>query len=88
MIQGHGDFRELKKARVRPEEARVVERRMREEAAVIGEEIERIEETESARRPLESIEVGARAYVKPLDRDGVVLSQVTAGEGSRSSSEP
>jgi DNA mismatch repair protein MutS2 len=68
--------RELKKARVRPEEARVVERRMREEAAVIGEEIERIEETESARRPLESIEVGARAYVKPLDRDGVVLSQV------------
>ena len=36
---------------------------------------EKIEEAESTRRPLGSIEVGARAYVKPLDRDGMVLAE-------------
>lgn len=67
--------KELKKARVRPEEARTVEKQMREEATGIVREIEKIEEAESTRRPLGKIEVGARAYVKPLDRDGMVISE-------------
>jgi DNA mismatch repair protein MutS2 len=67
--------KDLKKARLRPDEARGVEKKMRHRAAEIREEIERIEEAESARRPLDPVEVGARAYVKPLDRDGVILSE-------------
>jgi DNA mismatch repair protein MutS2 len=67
--------KDLKQARVPPEKARVVEKQMRDEAAGIREEIEKIEEAESPRRRLERVEVGARAYVKPLDRDGVVLSE-------------
>ena len=67
--------KELKKSRVRPEDARAVEKRMREEAGEISEKIEEIEEAESPRQPLGRIEVGSRAYVKPLNRDGVVLSE-------------
>ncbi len=67
--------KELKQAQVRPEQARVVEKRMRQEAGEITEEIEKLEDAESTRRPLERIEVGARTYVRPLDRDGMVLSE-------------
>jgi DNA mismatch repair protein MutS2 len=66
--------KELKRARPAPEAARVAERRMREASGEIGRCIEEMEEAESLRRPLETVEVGARAFVKPLHRDGVVLT--------------
>jgi DNA mismatch repair protein MutS2 len=66
--------RDLKKSKVGPDEARAVERQMREKAGELREKIEEIEEAESPRQALKRVEVGARAYVKPLGRDGVVLT--------------
>jgi DNA mismatch repair protein MutS2 len=67
--------KELKRARPVPEEARVVEKQMREKSGEIAEEIEKIEEAEEERRPVESVVVGKLVYVKPLSREGVVLSE-------------
>jgi DNA mismatch repair protein MutS2 len=67
--------KELKKARPAPEEARLVEKQMREKSGEIAEEIEKIEEAEEERRPVESVAVGERVYVKPLSREGVVISE-------------
>jgi DNA mismatch repair protein MutS2 len=67
--------RELKRPRIGPEEARVVEKRMRQESAEIGEKIEELEAAESPRQRLSKIEVGARAHIRPLDREGVVLTE-------------
>jgi len=67
--------KELKRAKPAPEEARVVEKQMREKSGEIAEEIEKIEEAEEERRPVKSVVVGERVYVKPLSREGVVLSE-------------
>ncbi|MGD8627960.1 MAG: Smr/MutS family protein, partial [bacterium] len=67
--------KELKRARPAPEEARVVEKQMREKSGEIAGEIEKIEEAEEERRPVEKVVVGERVYVKPLSREGVVLSE-------------
>ena len=67
--------KELKRAKPAPEEARVVEKQMRDKSGEIAEEIEKIEEAEEERRPVESVVVGVRVYVKPLSREGVVLSE-------------
>jgi len=67
--------KELKRTKPVPEEARVVEKQMREKSGEIAEEIEKIEEADEERRPVESVVVGERVYVKPLSREGVVLSE-------------
>jgi DNA mismatch repair protein MutS2 len=70
-----GMVKELKRARrAQPDEARLVEKQMRKESGEIRKRIEEIEEAESPRRPLAAIEVGAKAFVRPLGRDGVVLT--------------
>jgi DNA mismatch repair protein MutS2 len=67
--------RELKEQRPPPQQARQVERRIREEAGKIREEIEEIESAEERREPLGEVSVGARAYIRPLSREGLVLSE-------------
>jgi DNA mismatch repair protein MutS2 len=67
--------KDLKRAKPAPEEARVVEKRMREKSGEIAEEIEKIEEADEVRRPVERVVVGEKVYVKPLSREGVVLSE-------------
>lgn len=70
--------RDLKKPEVHSDEARAVEKRLRRKSGEIREKIERIEEAESPRQPLREVRVGARAYVRPLGRDGMVLTEPDA----------
>jgi DNA mismatch repair protein MutS2 len=67
--------RELKRTKPPPEQARAIEKKIREKAGTIAEEIEKIEGAEEAREPLKQAVVGARAYVKPLAKEGVILSE-------------
>jgi DNA mismatch repair protein MutS2 len=67
--------RELKEKPPPVEQARQVERRIREEAGKIRERISEMESAEETREPLVEIAVGAKAFIKPLRREGVILSE-------------
>lgn len=67
--------RELKEKPPPVQQARQVERQIREEAGKIREKIREMESAEETREPLAEIGVGAKAFIKPLRREGVILSE-------------
>jgi DNA mismatch repair protein MutS2 len=67
--------KELKQKQPPPHEAREIEKRIREKAGRIDEAIEEMAEALETRVRLKTITVGARAYVKPLSREGTILSE-------------
>jgi DNA mismatch repair protein MutS2 len=67
--------KELKQKQPPPREARRIERQIREKAGAIREAIDEIERIEETRKPLGRASVGAKAYVKPLSREGILLSE-------------
>ena len=66
--------KDLKEKQPPPEEARLIERTIRQESGRLREALDEIETQERGARPLETVVVGARAYVRPLSREGVILS--------------
>jgi DNA mismatch repair protein MutS2 len=67
--------KELKDKEPDPKHARKVEQEIKEKAGSIDKAIEKIAEAGETRRPLKDIKVGTRAYVKPLSREGTVLTE-------------
>ena len=67
------ELKELKEKKVEPHVARVVEKQIREEATRITEAIEELETPEAPRMPLGQVTVGARAYVRPLSTEGLIV---------------
>jgi len=67
-----GELKELRAKRAEPVAAKVVERQIKEEARGLAEAIQELECTRE-RRPLSQAVAGARAYVKPLASDGVIV---------------
>jgi DNA mismatch repair protein MutS2 len=67
------ELKELKARKVEPQAARVIEREIKKEAASLTEAIREIETPHLVREPLAEIVAGARAYVKPLSAEGVIL---------------
>jgi DNA mismatch repair protein MutS2 len=65
---------EIREREHRSEEVRRIEGRIRAKSGEFATAIRRIEDAEEDRPPLERIEAGARAFVRPLGRDGVILS--------------
>jgi DNA mismatch repair protein MutS2 len=69
-----GELKELKAKQVEPQAARPVQERIREKAATLAEAIREIDLPAMPRKPLERVVAGARAYVKPLSSEGVIVS--------------
>jgi DNA mismatch repair protein MutS2 len=70
--------RDLRKREHRPEEAHRVEKEIRHESSRLREEIDRIEASEEVGEPLGEIALGARVFVRPLGKDGMILSEPDA----------
>jgi DNA mismatch repair protein MutS2 len=68
------ELKELKARQVEPHAARAIEQEIRAEAAGLAEAIREIEAVGPPRRALDRVAVGARAYVKPLGSEGVILA--------------
>jgi DNA mismatch repair protein MutS2 len=67
--------KELKEKEPDREQARKVEKRISEHAGIIRKAIERIDEAGETRRPLKDVAVGARVFVRPLSREGTILTE-------------
>jgi DNA mismatch repair protein MutS2 len=67
------ELKELKAARVEPQVARAIEKRIVEESTGLAEALEALEVPRVPRRPAGRIEAGARVYVKPLSSEGIVV---------------
>jgi DNA mismatch repair protein MutS2 len=67
------ELKELKAAKVEPQAARAIEKRIIEESTGLAEALEALEAPRVPRNPAERIEAGARVYVRPLASEGVVV---------------
>jgi DNA mismatch repair protein MutS2 len=70
-----GLVKELKEKETQPQRAKSIQKQIREESHKIKEAIQEIDEAGETRKPLGSVVVGARAYVRPLSKEGTVLTE-------------
>lgn len=70
--------KELKQSQPAPDRARTIEKQIREKAGRLKDAIDEMERAEETRRQLKGVTVGTKAYVKPLSRQGIILSEPDA----------
>lgn len=67
--------KDLREKEPPPQKAKQIENEIRQKADRIDKAIERIGAGEDRRRRLQEPNVGARAYIRPLSREGIIISQ-------------